>query len=125
MEKPLNDNLRWDEQIIQNIINKYGLVNWLKERLIDYAEVVLDEDDEGHKRYEWVDKSHKCSTYDEIFELIIHPVDLEDTIKDDGTLNAITAGLDLLCQEIYDKIYDDAWDGALDELGNPNEREDY
>ena len=122
----MNGNEDWDNSIIENAIERLNLTEWLKQEIIDSVEVEQDEDDEGHKSYIWEDKGYyHGSRVDEIAEKLLSQYMLEEKFGDDPhTQNIITCALDLMARKILKRIYDEAYEQALDELPNPNERND-
>lgn len=124
-------NQEWTKTVEDSLIERHDLKRWLISELEDDMEVERDEDEEGHVSYYWADKYDGESRIDTIAEKIamdyvnqfgLHP-DEEGEVPP-SVENAINAGVGMLAEKIYNDIYDECYEKALDNLPNPNERDD-
>lgn len=124
-------NKEWTDKIVDSLIERHDLKRWLVEELEDDMEVELDEDDEGHHSFYWADKYDADGRIDTIAEKLaldylsqygLHP-DEEGEVPP-SVENAIYAGVGMLAEKIYNDIYDECYDKAVDNLPNPNERDE-
>lgn len=123
-------NLEFTKTIAERAIDKFNIKDWLVEELKTTMELEKGEDDEGHTYYYYADERDGDSYIDDIADMIGADSVEHLYVKPNGNpieeiyKNIMLAGLTELATQIRDSIYDECYERAVDELPNPNERND-